>query len=378
MLLCGAANGRATIEVAFGHTSYDLQPLFTRFEKETGHLVSTALASEYDLKAELVKRRRKKRLPDVFIAPADYASIPSLKLVTTNSDWLDPNLSEKALQTVLDNGKPIAVPLILGNHLLLYYNKTMIDTPVKHFKDMLKQKSDLPGNARLISWAFSGMYFFIPFLSAFDAMPIQHGQLTLNTPGMSKALEFYWSLPEQGLAQPQCDSSCYPQYFAESKFAYVIDGIWSLQQYQNALGDDLGIAVLPAINGQPMRPYFSSHVFTVLEAKRSPETLEAIRQLARFLQTEESQTWLWDNVKALPVNSIVLNRIRRSDDPNIRAIVTQLEQADAIPLNPHMAVIWEALSKGFNRYGADMLSAEQSAMLMQHLAARTMERQQWQ
>ncbi|BDX07365.1 maltose ABC transporter substrate-binding protein MalE [Planctobacterium marinum] len=361
--------------MAFGQTGYDFTPLIEQFQAETGIKITTAPQENYDLKAELIKRSGKKRLPDAFIAPADYTTIQSINLIPLDDDWLVPEISAESLQTVSQNGNIVAVPIISGNHLVMYYNRSALEAPAKTMSELLQQRQTLPDNMRLISWSFNGMYFLIPFLSSFDALPIQGERLRMGTPMMAKAIEYYWRLPERGLAQPTCSHDCYPQQFKEGKFAYVIDGVWNFQQYQQALRDDLGIALLPAINGQPMRPYFSAHVLAIIAKQYSKAQLQALQQFARFLQSVDAQKFMWDSARAIPSNNEALKGIVASSDDNTRMLIRQLQNANPIPNSPHMSVVWEAMSKGFNRYGAQLMSAEESAQLMQHLAERTIAHQ---
>jgi maltose-binding protein MalE len=85
---------------------------------------------------------------------------------------------------------------------------------------------------------------------------------------------------------------------------------------------------------------------------------------------------LWNEAGALPSNSKVLYQILQNADDNTRALVAQLDTSVPIPNTPHMTVVWEALLKGFNRYGANIMNAGEAAELMQHLAERTIENQQ--
>lgn len=365
-----------SFELAFGQTGYDFAPLLQQFQQQTGIKITTAPQENYDLKAELIKRSGKKRLPDAFIAPADYTTIQSIDLMPMQESWIMPDLSAESLQTVTQNGDIVAIPLIAGNHLVMYYNRNVIKTPATSMAELLQQRPLLPENMRLISWSFNGMYFLIPFLSSFDALPIKDKQLQLGSPMMASAIEYYWQLPERGLAQPTCTHDCYPQQFKEGKFAYVIDGVWNFQQYQQALGETLGVALLPAINGNPMRPYFSAHVLAIVAKQYSTEQLQALQKFALFLQSLEAQSTMWETTRAIPSNRVALNQIVSSADNNTQMLIKQLQSAHPIPSTPHMSVVWEAMSKGFNRYGANLLDAEEAAQLMQHLAERTIAYQQ--
>lgn len=363
------------IELAFGQTGYDFTRLLTDFENDTGITITTAPQEHYDLKAELIKRSGKKRLPDAFIAPADYTTIQSINLLPMTKDWLSPDTSVAALQTVTRNEQILAIPLIAGNHLVLYFNRSAIEQPASSFEEIFSQRESLPANMRLMTWSFSGTYFLIPFLSAFDALPIQDNQLTLDTPQMVNAMQYYWSLPEQGLVDESCGFDCFPEAFKRGEYAYVIDGVWNYKQYQEALRENLGVALLPSIRGNPMKPYFSGHVLAFVAKPQTPAKREALRQFALYLQSPKAQLQLWQSAAAIPANNTALQQISTTASANTQAMIAQLQQSNPIPNTPHMSIVWEALSKGFNRYGANTMTAPEAAALMQHLAQRTVERQ---
>lgn len=365
-----------SIELAFGQTGYDYSRVLRHFEQKTGIKINTAPQENYDLKAELIKRSGKKRLPDAFIGPADYTTIQSVNLMSLPTEWLHRDLSPEALQTVTRGTETLAIPLIAGNHLVMYYNRTLIKQPANSMAQLADQAESLPDNARLLSWSFSGMYFFIPFLSSFDALPMSGNDLHLDTPQMAEALEYYWQLPGRGLVQRACSHDCYPDAFKNGEFAYVIDGAWNYRQYQQALGEDLGVALLPAINGNRMRPYFSAHVLAFVAKPYNPKQLQNLKIFAQYLQSHEAQQMLWESARAIPSNQFTLASITRSASDNTRILIEQLKNAHPMPNNPYMSVIWEAMSQGFSRYGANIISAPEAAELMQHLAERTIEHQQ--
>lgn len=362
-----------SIVLGFGQTGYDFLPIIEHFQRQTGITVISAPQEQYDLKAELVKRSNKKRLPDVFIAPADYTSIQNLALMEISQDWLDSNISPSALRTVTQKGRVNAIPLISGNHLVLYYNRSLVDSPARTFSELQQQRDSIPSDKYLINWAFSSMYVFIPFLSAFEALPITDDELTLDTPQMANALEFYWQLPEKGLVNLSCSYECMTRTFSEQKYAYVIDGVWAFKRFSDALGEELGVARLPSIQGRAMKPYFSSHALAVVQKSHSPEKLAAIKQFGLFLQSEYAQTVMWQETGAIPSNQVVFANLLDNANDNTKALLAQLDYSVPIPNTPYMTIVWEAMLKGFNRYGGQVMTASESATLMQHLAIRTIE-----
>lgn len=95
-------------------------------------------------------------------------------------------------------------------------------------------------------------------------------KLTLDTPEMAAALTFYWQQAERGLVHPSCNYQCMTKGFHNNEFGYIIDGVWAYSDHQSVLGENLGIALLPSVNGKPLKPYFSSHALAFPIKDRTP------------------------------------------------------------------------------------------------------------
>lgn len=369
-----AENPSITLEIALGQTSYSYAPLFEEFAAKHKITIQTSPPENYDLKAALISNSKNKRLPDAFLAPVDYTSLPNLRLQTISEDWLVSESCPKAKALAKSESGYQAIPISKGNHLLLFYNKDLVETPAQTWEQLVSQQLTLPNDVSLIGWAFNGMYNFIPFLNAFDASPIVNGRPNLNTPGMSSALEFVWQQVSDNIVIPACDWSCFGPGFSEGKYAYVIDGPWSLRHYRQALKSSLGATTIPMINGKTPAPYFSAIAMAIPEVENTPENkirLDKLKQLALFLQSEDVQLRLWLTDNALPVNLKTLKTITQSADQATMGVIEALDSATPLANTPYMNIIWEVLSKGHQRYGSGLMTAPQAGEFMQHIAERS-------
>ncbi len=115
--------------------------------------------------------------------------------------------------------------LIQGNFLLLYYSKKYVQHPATDFNDIILAKNQFIKKILCRwGWNYNDMYYFMPFLSAFDGQPITNGKITLNTPAMIQALKYYHYLADQGIVNPECDYRCSQLIFVNGKSAYSING----------------------------------------------------------------------------------------------------------------------------------------------------------
>lgn len=361
-----------SITIAFGHSNYDFLPIFQKFTEETGITINSAPIERYDLKLELVRQKTKKVLPDVVFAPADYVGIESIEFSIIPNDWLSSDIEASNLAAVSRDNLTLAIPIIAGNHLLMYYNKSMVEEPVKSWKEMeaLAHTRQSPP----IAWYFNSMYNFIPFLGAFNGLPLKDGRIDLDTPEMEAALTYYWDLQKKGVVSDECHVSCISNGFASKEFPYIIDGVWAYQSKLADLGEDLGIAPLPVIDGRSLVPYFSVHALAFPNNSLVGEKREILKKFSLFLQSEWTQWQIWELYKALPVSSKAMSRIMAQPNEHTKTIIQQLKSAQPMPIDPEMAIVWAAMSKGFVRYGAEIIDAKEAASLMEHLAQRSVKR----
>ncbi|MGO4891092.1 sugar ABC transporter substrate-binding protein [Flavobacterium sp. W21_SRS_FM6] len=361
------AASKQTISIVIGHENTALLDILNTFTQQTGYEINTRIFDNADLKAQLLKHANTD-LPDVALIPGDFLGLPYLQLSEIKPSVLNKNIGERFKKSAMVDGKYLGIPIIAGNHLVLYYNKSMVTSPATHWPELRSQQQAIKQGNSIIAWSFNEMYWFIPTITAMQTLPLIGEQIQLNTPEMQRAIQFYWNLAVTGVVDEQCDYQCGIDKFEREQNAYLISGFWSFRQLSTRLGSKLGIAPLPAINGQPMRSYFTSHVLAFLNHSLTGNKREALLALANFMQTEEVQQALWHQLNALPVNSLVLNKIEMQASSNVQVVIDLLNQSEPMPNNFKMAVVWEAISIGFKRYAAGVIDAKQATELMQHLA----------
>nr|WP_241737645.1 extracellular solute-binding protein [Neptunicella marina] len=343
--------------------------------KQFGHKHQIPIASRSidadELKAELIQRANTDSLPDAVIVPADFLGLPNLKFSPVLSDFTNKIDNEQVKQTASINGSVLGLPIMTGNHLLLYVNRALIKKTATDWEALESQQQRLPANTELIGWSFNEMYWFIPFLTAFDGDTLQNGKVSLDTVAMQQALNFYWGLSQKGVVEHQCDYRCATDKFKQGKLAYLISGFWAYDELENELADNLQVAALPSINGHAMRSYFTSYVLAFPGNSLYGRKRESLQKLAAYFIDSQQQQRLWQELKALPAEKSALYGLMQQHDLNLQVAITQLNQSVPLPSQFSMAVVWESMSIGFRRYGAGIVTAEQASRLMQHLAEKS-------
>lgn len=359
------------ISIASSLDDYDISIFLDEFKRKTGIDYEFVALDTADLKMELIIRADTQTLPDAVLVPGDLLGLEMVNFSEISPNWLNANLPQKALHHARVKERLLGIPIIAGNHLMLYYNKRLIKQPANSWKSLKAQQSVLPNGIDLIAWSYNEMFWLIPFLGAFEAFPYEDGKVNLNASGTANALNYYQNLATSGVVSTQCHYQCSFGKFVSGEVAYMINGSWALNGFSKALGDDLGITQLPTIQGKVMKPYSSVFALAFPGNSASSEKRAALKQLALFLQSEQIQRRFWDEYQFLPANSNIQQTIKAQNYNNISNLIQQLDNAEPLPTDPEMSIIWEALVMGFNRHQGGALDANQASEYMQYIAEKT-------
>lgn len=359
-----------TITIAYGLENYNFDKLFNQFTQETGIKIQVAAFKNNALKAELLQRSNINQLPDVVIVPADFLGLKSINYSPIPESLLSKNISTDTKSSTKIGNRFFGIPIISGNHLVLYYNKALTPKPAKSWKE-LTQQTALYGKP-IIAWSYHEMYWFIAFVGSFNAMPLKHGKINFQTSGMMSAMKWYKSLSDTKIIDTTCTYTCATNAFLDGNLNYTINGAWAFQQFTDKLGENLGVSTLPTYQGRQMMPYFSSHVIAFPNNALKNENAKSLIAFAKFFQQQEIQEHMWQDMKVLPSNSIVQEKIKLSNTPNIKPILLQLDNAIAMPNEHEMAIVWEAMLKGMNRYLAGVLNEKKATEYMQYISEKSL------
>lgn len=357
------------INIVFTHENPAFGELLREYNSHHEHKIKATWVDQSDLKSRLVGLQTTSDIPDLLIMPSDALGMDEFaQFSEIPHEVVSPSLSDKALETTTIEGRVLGIPIVKGNHLLLYYNKQLVDSPAKNWQELIKQKEKLPDGISTISWSFMEMYWFIPFITAFGDGPVIDDRPNLDNLPMQEALAFVWNLANTDIVDQRCNYGCAEQRFISSKSAYLINGIWAYQNYKKELGDDLGIALLPKIGKREMKPFFSTIVAAFPRNKLTGPKQAALLSVLDYLQSDQLQKKLWHSLQEIPANEMVLNEIINNSDDELSQLVGTLLQT--LPMSSHgnMAVIWEVILKGYLRYGSGIWTAERTTAYMQNLA----------
>ncbi|QTH64489.1 extracellular solute-binding protein [Psychrosphaera ytuae] len=370
-----AAQEAEQITLAYGLESYDFQHLLDTFTLQTGIIVNVKSFKNNELKSELIQRSTIKQLPDAIIVPSDFLGIDELRPSVIPNSLINKNVSKVALNTAKVKGELKGIPIVFGNHLVLYYNKSLVTTAPSTWQQLIKEQSNFSKPSNYIAWSYMEMYWFIPFLGVYDSVPYENGQIKLNTNEMISAFKWYKSLRDNKVVDTNCDYECANNRFKAGELAMTINGVWEYQANRTALGDKLGVASLPLKDNKHMRPYFSSHVIAFPDESLAGPKGKALRRLAAFFQTENTQETIGLDLNTVPTNEVSLNFVKQQSPADFDVMYKQIQNANPMPNEREMAIVWEALLKGLNRYLAGVFDAKTAVEYMQHVAEKSVNKE---
>jgi maltose-binding protein MalE len=248
-----------------------------------------------------------------------------------------------------------------------------VKTPAKDLETMRTEAPALASQGvGLIAWKFQEPYFCSAFLLAFDAFPVAGAASPAvftargAEPGIAPSLVRYRGLADSGLIDKDCDHACVGAFRA-GKFAYAIDGDWSVLDAAAALGSDLGLAPLPSVDGKSLTSLSATHALLFPGESLAGPGREALLEFARYLQSSEIQKRWQTEARRLPVDPAGAPRRSVSAEALDAEVAELLKPSRRVPVAESMALAWPAMRKGLKLYLAGVFSADGAAAYMQKL-----------
>ncbi|MNM74131.1 Cyclodextrin-binding protein precursor [compost metagenome] len=245
---------------------------------------------------------------DVLIVPHDHlGNAATSGLILANDVFAEEttkNNTEASIQGATFDGTLYGYPRA-AETMALYYNKSILPEAPKDFSDVIefsKTFTDKSKNKYGIMWEVGNMYFNYPFIAStggylFGDNGTNPDDIGLTTDGAIESMKVFQSLKEilpinSGDINPDIKRSL----FNEGDVAMDINGPWELAGYKAALGDNLGLAPYPSINGKTAITFSGIKIWVVNSFTKYPN---AAKLFANFASTKDAQLLLNENLRTL-------------------------------------------------------------------------------
>jgi len=243
--------------------------------------------------------------------------------------------------------------------LAFFYNRALVPDAPQTWSDVLTISEELAADG-VTGLAFqNGFFHSAGFLyslggSLMDAEGnANFAEGTEGADAMDAYLQFHQDMfnlgqnPDSGVV---IDGSSPVPGFQQGAVAMVYDGIWNLAQYESDLGDDLGVAVMPALdNGSVPALFAQGEGFYVNSIVLEDEAkTAAFLAWAAFVTGVEGQTIASVEGGLLPVNPAV-----EVENPNLQVFAEQFALGTPFPNREELSAFWGPMGDAIAAVGAD-------------------------
>lgn len=362
------------LRVIYTYERADFREILADFGEQQGVPVSVEFQQQGELKSAIMTSLKLQTVPDAIIMPADHVGMHSfVGYSPLKPSMFAADVAERIWATSLSDGEFYGAPIIQGSHLVLYYNKALIEAPAQTWQALLEQDAALQKKGlRAISWSYDEPFWFLPFLGAYGGWPIENDVLNLNTEAMASALDFYKSLRDKALPYPSCSYQCTVDVFKAGKVAYTINGDWEGKNFHNALGSNLGVAAIPHVGERAPVSSFSTYVVAFPQNRLHSPKRELLVKLVNYLQSPAIQQKLWQETGSIPVERTAFEQAAASAQGHSKMLLTLMKDARPLPADAAMSFAWDAIGKGYIRHREGFISGKAAAAYMQKVAERHM------
>ncbi|WZY00245.1 extracellular solute-binding protein [Bacillus sp. FSL W7-1360] len=293
--------------------------------------------------------------PDLFFLPNDRTGDVSLQGLAKELTLTDEQ--QKALEdyhegavTALNyEGTQLGIP-VASETYALYYNKAMIADAPKTLEDLntvIEKHTDTAADTYGFLMEATNFYYLYPLLAADggyvfnqdDTGLYDTDDIGLNNEGAVKGATIVYDWFNDGAIPRSINEDVMKGLFNDGKVSSIISGPWNLGEFSDALGDDLGVAPLPTIDGNPLSSFSSVKGWFVSEYS---EHADWATELAFFLTNEENANHFFDVTKQSPARPDV-----DVNDAHQASFAEQAAHAVPMPNIPEMSRVWEPMENAF-------------------------------
>jgi maltose-binding protein MalE len=280
-------------------------------------------------------------------------------------------------------GHIYAIPDQVGNHLMLIYNRELVDRKPQNSAEWIEiaqeLTEDLDGNGIPdrygVVFNFMEPFWLVPFLGGYGGWVVDEDMNpTLNTGPMVKALNFLSDMRNRYEILPrESNYEVSDAMFKQGQAAFIINGPWSLKAYMKA-GLDIAVIPIPKIEetGLYPTPTLSSKGYSI-SVNVPEEKLPLVRELAVHLTSAEAQREITSELLILPSVKEIYEDEELFDNEVLRGSMQAAGHGRPMPLIPEMRAIWDAIRPFYQSVMGGRMEPEEAAAKMQERADQKIE-----
>ena len=257
---------------------------------------------------------------------------------------------------VQSDGQIWMVGDVVGNHLMLIYNKDLISSPPDNTTELIeigKQMTvDTDGDGKIdqygLVWNFTEPFFYVPWLGGFgEWLLTDDNNPNLNTEGNRRGFQFIKALRDEHQIIPkECDYEIANAMFKTGRAAMIINGDWSWGDYSGVV--DFGIARIPKVSetGKWPSPLVSTKGYSI-NINTTGEKLTETLKLMKHLTSADVQLYFTQRINSQPSAIAALNNHKVRNNVLLQKSAEIIAVGRPMPIIPEMRAIWDALREQY-------------------------------
>ena len=311
--------------------------------------------------------------PELIYGPSDQVGpFSAMGIITPLNELFSDSYFDKFVENAIvkTNNKIWMIGDVVGNHLMLIYNKKLLTKPPKNTDELIEigkqltidKNEDGKIDQYGLVWNFTEPFFYVPWLGGFGEWLLnEDNSPNLNTEANIKGFQFIKSLRDiHGIIPKECDYEIANAMFKTGRAAMIINGDWSWGDYINVV--DFGIARLPRVSetGKWPSPLISTKGYSIsinTEGKKLIET----KKLMEYLTSTKTQLYFTENLNTQPSSKIALADKRVTDNIILNKSSEIIAVGRPMPIIPEMRAIWDALREQYQAVLGGTISPEIAA-----------------
>jgi len=288
--------------------------------------------------------------PDLVIGNIDWVGkFADAGLIAPLDHLMTPAVTATFAQTALDavryKGHSYALPESLES-VALYYNKALLPSAPDSLQQLIdaapKRPKDTYPFVLNVDFYFSAGLLFAHGGQIFGS----DGNIAIDSPESRRWLETLQKLNQVEGFILKSDYGKADALFKEGKAGAIINGPWALSDYEKALGDRLGVALLPKVAGEgtEMLPFVGVKCL-MFSTNPNDEQRQRAFHFAQFMTSTPMAELLLKEAGHLPSNRLV----KAANSAAQSVFIAQTQRGKPLPVNPAMELVWEPMGKAIDR-----------------------------
>lgn len=257
------------------------------------------------------------------------------------------------------------LPDTAGFHLLLFYNKDLLESPPVTVTDMQSLAETLTTDSRqgLVFNAYDPLWV-LPWLGGYGGNLVDEaGKPALNSPAMVSALTLHQSLSNRIGPLNYVEAR---DLFSRRQAAMILDGEWAITELAAQSVVAWGVAPLPVVGDDKRQPApLVLARYWAIGAETSGRRAEAAIKFMEFI-TDPNRQLVWTEAFGLlPTRRDALNAPLILTSPALRTSAAQMQAGVGLPLEVNAETLLDSMRQPLQQLLTGELSPAEAAAQMQ-------------